>query len=53
MDALGSLLSTQEARAALSYRLERLLKLVYTGPFYRATRAAMERRFYGDSKLRV
>ena len=30
-----------------------VLRLVYTGRFYRATRAAIERRFYGDSKSRV
>jgi len=41
MDALGSLESTQEARVALGYRLEHLLRLlrpVYTGDFVAATR---------------
>ena len=39
MDALGSLLSTQEARVALSYRHERLLVPIYTVRFCRMRQA--------------
>ena len=39
MDALGSLLSTQEARVALGYRHERLLVPIYTVRFCRMRQA--------------
>ena len=39
MDALGSLLSTQEARVAVGYRHERLLGPIYTVRFCRMRQA--------------